>query len=66
MPHRKVGPDQPEVRDGLVGENVFPVGSDIGELASRHSGVPPHRRPGAQKKATPANSTDRTNPAVTD
>ena len=55
MPHRNFGPVQPEVRDGFVGENVFPF-EDIGELASRHSGVPTHRKPGAQKKAAPPNA----------
>jgi hypothetical protein len=40
--------------------------NEIGELASRQSGVPSHRKPGAAKKAVSANSTSRTDAAHLD
>jgi hypothetical protein len=48
MPHRKdVGPEFPEVRDGLVGENVFPFSeAECRQVVRSDSSSPPHRRPG--------------------
>jgi hypothetical protein len=64
MPRKDPGPTMPANRDSSIpGEWV--VATDIGELASRNP-APSHRRPGAQRKAAPANSTSRTNPALLD
>jgi hypothetical protein len=58
MPHRKVGPDQPEVRDGLVGENVFPFPEEqCRQVIRPGSSQPSHRRP---KAPVAPNSTSRT------
>jgi hypothetical protein len=62
MPHRKVGPDQPEVRDGFVGENVFPFSpEECAKVARSTSSMPAHRRPGykAPENGQPRNIAER-------
>jgi hypothetical protein len=54
MPHRKVGPDQPEVRDGFIAENVFPFSAEeCAKVVRDDSSQPGHRRPGSK---TPENA----------
>lgn len=48
MPHRKVGPDQPEVRDGYTPEVVVPFGpEECAKVVRDDSSAPALRRPGA-------------------
>jgi hypothetical protein len=55
MPRRKVGPDQPEVRDGFIAENVLPFSpEECAKVVRDDSSSPPHRRPGYK---IPANGT---------
>jgi hypothetical protein len=47
MPHRKVGPDAPEVRDGNEPEAVLPFSAEeCAKIARSTPSIPAHRRPG--------------------
>jgi hypothetical protein len=64
MPHRKVGPHVPEVRDGFAPEAVVPFSpEECAKIARSTSSMPALRRP---RYKTPANSTSRTDAAYLD
>jgi len=60
MPYNDPGPKMPADRDSSV-PGQWVVATDIGELNSRNP-APSHRRPGAQKKATPENGNANASP----